>query len=134
MSATTSPSKDKVSWVKFDEADGGPPASPNDGQVKTSRSSSGVSSARGSVNSVAAVETDEGGVLAVSEVQVVDEQTLKATRSNQPNESSVVFKQMQTSTPVKRQPTGSETDMDNVNLSDENSPQKDAIRGRRFGN
>lgn len=136
MSATTSPSKDKVSWVKFDEADGGP-ASP-DGQVKTSRSSSGVSSARGSVNSVSAVEADEGGVLAVSEVQVVDEQTLKATttRSNQANESSsVVFKQMQTpnSSPVKRQPPGSETDMDNVNLSDENSPQKDVIRGRRFG-
>ena len=50
MSATTSPQKDKVSWVKFEnetEANVEPEAN-----SQRSMSSSGVSSARGSVNSV----------------------------------------------------------------------------------
>ena len=103
MSATTSPQKEKASatvaaaagWVKFD--DGGPGVEdgggdyksrnpdPYDGGgspvkaaadgVQTSRSSSGVSSARGSVNSAMVSphqdqDEHDGGILAVSEVQV----------------------------------------------------------------
>ena len=102
MSATTSPQKEKVSatvasssaagWVKFDdggtgvedgEADyngrnpdpyGSPVKAAGDGG-QTSRSSSGVSSARGSVNSAVVSphqdqDEHDGGILAVSEVQV----------------------------------------------------------------
>lgn len=105
MSATTSPQKEKASatvaagWVKFD--DGGPGGvedggggdyksrnpDPYDGGGspaktaaaadggQTSRSSSGVSSARGSVNSAMVSphqdqDEHDGGILAVSEVQV----------------------------------------------------------------
>lgn len=128
MSATTSPQKEKAEWVKFDEVDGDPSGSSPSHQ-KTSGSSSGVSSARGSVNSVVAVaqkeeEADQGGVLDVSEVQVVDESALKKLEPP-------TFKQMQSSKKVNAQ----EAEMDNVNLSDEGSPQKTSdIRGRRFGN
>ena len=102
MSATTSPQKEKASatvassaaagWVKFDdggtgvedsEADynsrnpdpyGSPAKAAGDGG-QTSRSSSGVSSARGSVNSAVVSphqdqDEHDGGILAVSEVQV----------------------------------------------------------------
>ena len=135
MSATTSPQKEKTSWVKFDEADGEPPTSP--GGLKTSRSSSGVSSARGSVNSASVDVVDEGGVLPVSEVQVVDEQTLKRKNSEMTAVTDPpVFKQM--ATPTKMNTVGSqEATMQSVNLSDDaSSPTKstsDAIRGRRFG-
>jgi hypothetical protein len=103
MSATTSPQKEKAAsatvaaaaaaagWVKFD--DGGPgvedgddynnrnpdpygsPAKAAADGGQTSRSSSGVSSARGSVNSAVVSphqdqDEHDGGILAVSEVQV----------------------------------------------------------------
>ena len=100
MSATTSPQKEKASatvaaaagWVKFD--DGGPGVEDGDADYsarnpdsygspvkaaadggQTSRSSSGVSSARGSVNSAVVSphqdqDEHDGGILAVSEVQV----------------------------------------------------------------
>ena len=102
MSATTSPQKEKASatvassaaagWVKFDDGgtgveDGeadyngrnpdpyGSPAKAGADGGQTSRSSSGVSSARGSVNSAVVSphqdqDEHDGGILAVSEVQV----------------------------------------------------------------
>ncbi len=147
--AMTSPSKEKSSgdWVKFDETDG-------DGSRATS---SGVSSARGqigkllhfgtchlrtwflilgSVNSVVTNAEDQG-VLPVSQVEVVDEKSIKQTKVNK---DEVVFKQVSvsaTASPLKRASqnlTDNDTvSMDNVNLSDE-SPNKssDLIRGRRF--
>ena len=104
MSATTSPQKEKASatvaaaagWVKFDDGSaagvedgdadynarnsnpydgGGSPAKAAADGGQTSRSSSGVSSARGSVNSAVVSphqdqDEHDGGILAVSEVQV----------------------------------------------------------------
>merc|ERR1712061_333139 len=83
MSATTSPQKEKATWVKFDETDAASP------------SSSGVSSARGSVLAAPLSQEEEGGVLQVSEVQVVDEHVLKKKEMTE----APVFKQM--STPTK---------------------------------
>ena len=132
MSATTSPQKDKVNWVKFDNET-------ESAEAHSRSSSSGVSSARGSVNSVqlspqeAGDEVDDTGVLPVSETQVVNEKSLRgqksgveATVSSQPGQ---VFKQM--NSPSK---LSSSSDMDNVNLKEESSsPAKsDQIRGRRF--
>ena len=138
MSATTSPSKDK-GWVKFDETDGADPAGGGGLQTST-RSSSGVSSARGSVNSaVAAMEEDDhSGVLPVSEIQIVDEQNLKRKNSEMASDPPPMFRQMSSATasPIKNGPTA-EAAMQNVNLSDDgSSPSKsasEAIRGRRFG-
>ena len=101
MSATTSPQKEKAcatvasaaaGWVKFDDGgtgveDGdadysarnpdpyGSPVKAGADGGQTSRSSSGVSSARGSVNSAVVSphqdqDEHDGGILAVSEVQV----------------------------------------------------------------
>merc|ERR1712156_968415 len=88
MSATTSPQKEKANaagWVKFEDTDevqdSGGIGSPSKAHIDSpSRSSSGVSSARGSVTSAALPnqeDENDGGILAVSEVQVVDEHTLK---------------------------------------------------------
>ena len=150
MSATTSPQKDKVGWVKFDSETS--KAEVQDEPPTPSRSSSsGVSSARGSVNS--AVEADEvdfssagqGGVLAVSETQVVDEHSLRQNNGSvvqqQPNSHTVVFKQM-TSTPSSpiKAPSTTIDMLDNVNLHDEtihspsSSKSAENIRGRRFTN
>lgn len=132
MSATTSPQKDKVNWVKFEnekesvEADLG-------GNSRSS--SSGVSSARGSVNSVqlspreeVAKDEADRGVLPVTETQVVDEQSLRGQKSHEAT-GGPLFKQM-SSSPSK--PANSSEMMDNVNLDE--SPSKDQIRGRRFTN
>ena len=150
MSATTSPIKEKAAgWVKFDEADGvssaengpetiGSPAKSAADIVHTSRSSSGVSSARGSVNSAVSpnqdhrdLDNDDGGILAVSEVQVIDERTLKK------EQATAALSTVGQGPPTFAQMTiaSSETDMDNVNLNDSGSPHKttDGIRGRRFG-
>ena len=149
MSATTSPQKDKVGWVKFDnetskaEVQEGSPPPP----TPSRSSSSGVSSARGSVNSAVADEVDfshQGGVLAVSETRVVDEHITQNNGSvvqQQPNSHPVVFKQMSStpSSPTKASTTTIDM-LDNVNLHDEtiHSPSSsnsvDNIRGRRFTN
>ena len=137
MSASTSPIKEEAKdWVKFDEADGALPsassASPD--KNKSSRSSSGVSSARGSVNSAVIHEEEPaGGVLPVSEVQVVDEESLRkkaieAVAQGPP--SSNAFRQMQ---PAKLNHASNVSldNMDNVNLSDDGqSPTH--VRGRQF--
>lgn len=143
MSASTSPIKEESKdWVKFDEADGAEPSASVDSVTspskhKSSRSSSGVSSARGSVNSAVIHEEESGGggVLPVSEVQVVDEETLrkKATEAVT-SEPPSVFRQMQTTTRINHNNTSSNAsmdNMDNVNLSDDGqSPIH--IRGRQF--
>ena len=125
MSATTSPQKEKAQWVKFDEADGG---------AEASRSSSGVSSARGSVLAAPLPQEEDGGVLQVSEVQVVDEHVLKnKTSETAADAHSSVFKQMSSSpTKVKGATMEDSADMDNVNLSDESPAKSDNGRGRRF--
>lgn len=149
MSATTSPQKDKVGWVKFDNEtskavvqEGSPPP-----PTPSRSSSSGVSSARGSVNSAVADEVDfshQGGVLAVSETRVVDEHITQNNGSvvqQQPNSHPVVFQQMSStpSSPTKASTTTIDM-LDNVNLHDEtiHSPSSsnsvDNIRGRRFTN
>jgi len=162
MSATTSPQKEKANaagWVKFEETDGvqdsivGGSGSPSKATVdsQTSRSSSGVSSARGSVTSAALPHQEDendwrrrnpapdddghnnGGILAVSEVQVIDEHTLKREQSIAGGTSAVpVFRQMSTTTPKAN--GASETEMDNVNLNDSASPHKTPVRGRQFEN
>jgi len=147
MSATTSPQKEKANaagWVKFEETDGvqdsivGGGGSPSKATVdsQTSRSSSGVSSARGSVTSAALPhqeDENDGGILAVSEVQVIDEHTLKREQSIAGGTSAVpVFRQMSTTTPKAN--GASETEMDNVNLNDSASPHKTPVRGRQFEN
>lgn len=129
MSASTSPHKEAAGWVKFDETevgevDGAAPSSEETNspiKTKTSRSSSGVSSARGSVQSV--VNTDESGgpsaaVLSVTEV--VDRKKLDTVTTEVP-----MFRQMSSSR--------SSSQMDEVNL-DGQSPRttNDHIRGRRF--
>jgi len=167
MSATTSPQKEKASatvaaagWVKFDETgsggagaeDGGDdynsrnpdsygsPAKATADGGQTSRSSSGVSSARGSVNSAVVSphqdqDEHDGGILAVSEVQVIDEHTLKLEQAA--ITVAPVFKQMQATPTAGSKANGSsDIDMDNVNLNDSGSPQKttDVVRGRQFEN
>ena len=150
MSATTSPQKEKANaagWVKFEDTDevqdSGGVGSPSKTAVDSpSRSSSGVSSARGSVTSAALPnqeDENDGGILAVSEVQVVDEHTLKREQSiaaGGGGGTSVVplFKQMSTTNTPKAN-GASETEMDNVNLNDTTSPHKttNAARGRTFG-
>ena len=134
MSASTSPHKEAAGWVKFDESevgevDGAAPSSEetinSPTKTKTSRSSSGVSSARGSVQSV--VNTDESGgpasaaVLSVSEV--VDRKKLDTVTSV--TSEVPMFRQMSSSR--------SSSQMDEVNL-DGQSPRttNDHIRGRRF--
>ena len=149
MSATTSPQKEKANaagWVKFEDTDevqdSGGVGSPSKAHIDSpSRSSSGVSSARGSVTSAALPnqeDENDGGILAVSEVQVVDEHTLKREQSiaagGGGGTSGVpLFKQMSTTTPKAN--GASETEMDNVNLNDTTSPHKttNAARGRTFG-
>ena len=161
MSASTSPHKGgedetsnpSVGWVKFDETDGGGGSSEASGdqnspvKIRTStRSSSGVSSARGSVQSVINVEGGPvsppppsgggvdsdlgGGVLPVTEVKVVNEHSLRLKKSNEiVTEAPPMFRQMQS------QVAGQ---MDTVNLSDDGqSPSRSNdhhIRGRRFHN
>merc|ERR1712038_1386361 len=161
MSASTSPHKGgedetsnpSVGWVKFDETDGGGGSSEASGdqnspvKIRTStRSSSGVSSARGSVQSVINVEGGPvsppppsgggvdsdlgGGVLPVTEVKVVNEHSLGLKKSNEiVTEAPPMFRQMQS------QVAGQ---MDTVNLSDDGqSPSRSNdhhIRGRRFHN
>jgi len=150
MSATTSPQKEKANaagWVKFEDTDevqdSGGVGSPSKAHIDSpSRSSSGVSSARGSVTSAALPnqeDENDGGILAVSEVQVVDEHTLKREQSiaagGGGGTSGVpLFKQMSTTTPKAN--GASETEMDNVNLNDTTSPHKttNAARGRTFEN
>merc|ERR1712156_1268038 len=150
MSATTSPQKEKANaagWVKFEDTDevqdSGGVGSPSKAHIDSpSRSSSGVSSARGSVTSAALPNQEDeidGGILAVSEVQVVDEHTLKREQSiaagGGGGTSGVpLFKQMSTTTPKAN--GASETEMDNVNLNDTTSPHKttNAARGRTFEN
>ena len=77
MSQNISPEPGQTGWVKFEEGSGSPnkSSSPN----RKSPTSSGVSSARGSVNSFAAAEAvvvngkpnpEQPGALAVSEIQV----------------------------------------------------------------
>ena len=166
MSASTSPHKGgeetsnsaasgsgtpSAGWVKFDEADGGGSSEASGDQnspvkIRTSRSSSGVSSARGSVQSVINVEGGPvsppppsgggvdsdlgGGVLPVTEVKVVNEHSLRLKKSNEiVTEAPPMFRQMQS------QVAGQ---MDTVNLSDDGqSPSRSNdhhIRGRRFHN
>ena len=149
MSATTSPQKDKVGWVKFDNET----SKAEIEEVQSpSRSSSGVSSARGSVNSATVpdeVDEAQGGVLAVSETRVVDEHSL---RQQQPKNGTInhqnshppppVFKQMSSSSPAKTTSPTTSDSLDNVNLNDEtihqspshHSQSADHIRGRRFTN
>ena len=146
MSATTSPQKEKAiapGWVKFDETDG---SEANGGGVisataSPTRSSSGVSSARGSVNSAISPHQDEseveGGILAVSEVQVIDEHTLKreqAVVAAPTTSHAPVFKQMTSPTNTPKVNGASEFDMDNVNLSDSGSPRKSTRGQREFEN
>ena len=167
MSASTSPHKGgeetsnsaasgsgtpSAGWVKFDEADGGGSSEASGDQnspvkIRTStRSSSGVSSARGSVQSVINVEGGPvsppppsgggvdsdlgGGVLPVTEVKAVNEHSLRLKKSNEiVTEAPPMFRQMQS------QVAGQ---MDTVNLSDDGqSPSRSNdhhIRGRRFHN
>merc|ERR1712156_70326 len=150
MSATTSPQKEKANaagWVKFEDTDevqdSGGIGSPSKAHIDSpSRSSSGVSSARGSVTSAALPnqeDENDGGILAVSEVQVVDEHTLKREQSiaaggGGGTSGGPLFKQMSTTTPKAN--GASETEMDNVNLNDTTSPHKttNAARGRTFEN
>ena len=75
MSQNISPEPGQTGWVKFEEGSGSPnkSSSPN----RKSPTSSGVSSARGSVNSFAEAVVVNGkpnpeqpGALAVSEIQV----------------------------------------------------------------
>ena len=154
MSASTSPHKGgeetsnsaaSAGWVKFDEADGGGSSEASGDQnspvkIRTSRSSSGVSSARGSVQSVINTEgpvsptggSDAGGgVLPVTEVKVVNEHNLRLKKSSEVVTEAPMFRQMQ-------QPSVSHAgQMDTVNLSDDGqSPSRsnDHIRGRRFHN
>lgn len=144
MSASTSPHKgdeattasaESPGWVKFDEADGSAPSDDQNSPVKTrtSRSSSGVSSARGSVQSVVnpalAAVGSGGGVLPVSEVEVVDEHSLrKKVNSEAENAGTPVFRQMSSRS------SSQSAQMDTVNLSDDGtSPARtETIRGRRF--
>ena len=136
MSATTSPQKDKVNWVKFENETEAVEA---EFAANSRSSSSGVSSARGSVNSVQLSPHEEAkdeadrGVLPVTETQVVDEQSLRGQKSlsggHEASATPQVFKQM-SSSPSKM--AKSSEMMDNVNLDE--SPSKDQIRGRRFTN
>lgn len=148
-SKTASPAKS--GWVSFDEdaADGGggggrvngetsgtakgsSPSSPSTGPT----SSSGVSSARGSVNSISRSNYDHDqsspGALQVSEIQVVDEQSLR-------RKASTTAAAGMTSSRVSASDS-----MDNVNLEDSSagaasstSPSgggQQAVRGRTFHN
>lgn len=158
MSASTSPHKGgeetsnsagtpSAGWVKFDEADGGSSEASGDQnspvKIRTSRSSSGVSSARGSVQSVINVEGPVsppgdgvgsdvgGGVLPVTEVKVVNEHSLRLKKSNEVVTEAPMFRQMQ------QHSVSQAGQMDTVNLSDDGqSPSRsnDHIRGRRFHN
>ena len=148
MSATTSPQKEKANaagWVKFEDTDevqdSGGVGSPSKAHIDSpSRSSSGVSSARGSVTSAALPnqeDENDGGILAVSEVQVVDEHTLKreqAVVAAPTTSHAPVFKQMTSPTNTPKVNGASEFDMDNVNLSDSGSPRKSTRGQREFEN
>lgn len=132
---TTSPGdppSGSADWVKFDEADAGTPkgsptkSSPAKHRGSSGSSSSGVSSARGSVNSVTAaavISTEPQGVLPVSEIQVVDEHSLRKKNSMASGSASMENARDLQSSHVS-------DSMDNVNLSDDGT----LIRGKRFHN
>jgi len=124
-------------WVKFDEGDGpdSPAARESPAKHGLSSNSSGVSSARGSVNSVrtdppAALAT--GAEISVSEIQVVDEATLKR-KVSVPVSGVGTLTGAVTSSP---NPTAS-ISMDNVNLSDSSELPGSGTRftrGKQFAN
>lgn len=130
-------------WVKFEDGDGG--ATPA-GHHHSVNSSSGVSSARGSVNSVKSSPLHSGAELPVTDIQVVDEANLR-------RQASVPVSTSTGHGPLSSNPnpagTGnnntSSVSMDNVNLSDVSSNATTAViddqaglnrhtRGRQFVN
>jgi len=162
--SNSSPSKN---WVQFDDGAGseGPQKSISaDGTPvrhagsNSQTTTSGVSSARGSVNSLPqqshtngkVLSSPEGAQLSVSEIQVVDEKSLKkqvATANSTPGTISSEQRTMQmmvngNSSNINRQKSlgntpGANESMDNVNLSDTEgvtSSQPHQIRGKHFTN
>jgi len=159
---SSSPTKN---WVQFDDgagsegpqksmsADGTPIRNPGSSSQTTT---SGVSSARGSVNSLPqqshtngkVLSSPEGAQLSVSEIQVVDEKSLKkqvATANSNVGTISSDQRTMQmmvngNSSSVNRRLSntpGVNESMDNVNLSDNEavtSTQPHQIRGKHFTN
>ena len=120
-------SPSKSGWVQFD--DDNPDGAVNskghplgDDVKSTPRSSSGVSSARGSVNSISDAANHSGASLTVSAIEVVDEETLRK-KSVKESRSNNVRK-------------NSEAELSNVNLEEEQvqTPAKTTItRGKQFG-
>ncbi|TRY62889.1 hypothetical protein TCAL_03883 [Tigriopus californicus] len=164
-STGSSPSK-STSWVKFDEGESrgrGVPEAHDSAAAKTTpshSSSSGVSSVRGSVNSLSSARQlqldherqsgqshvittqPEGASLDISEIQVVDEQSLRrkaslAPGSSQHKSQASVSNNGHEPPPRVERLSSQSSSMDNVNLNDEqlaSAGLRQVPRGKQFEN